>query len=164
VSYRGKSILSTTQSWKTKALGLDYADDLFTCMIAHLNAHNVSVPINLSGPHVVNSATSDPSFSWEEALWAAKIDPSDPDNPVFSLYVWPMENLTACPNYVTGLSDRVCGNSTDECGLNVREDRDTACTETSSGWYCDDLSGHPLPAILTRLKTVDVEHFYADCN
>lgn len=164
LAYTGMNILATTQSWKTAALSIDSADDLFTCMIAHLNANGVPVPINLSGPHIVNSGSSDPAFSWEEALFAAKIDTSDPDAPAFSVYVWPMDSLVNCPSYITGLSDRLCGTGVDNCGLIVRDDREEACTETGNGWYCDDLSGHPLPAVLTRLKSKDAEKFYPGCE
>jgi hypothetical protein len=162
-SYTGQSILTTTTAWKTTALNLDQTRDLFTCMLAHLNARGVEVPINLSGPNVTNSAGADPAFSWEEALWAVKIDMAPVDAPVFSFYVWPLDDLLDCSGYVSGLQDRVCGTFQGECGLTIRTDRDTACTETETGWLCDDTTGHALPAIKTRLKSKGASELYDGC-
>jgi hypothetical protein len=163
MSFTGQSIVTTTSGWKTAALTRDATDDLFTCLLAHLNAHGVEVPINISGPHIVNAPGYDPAFDWEEALWAVKVLVDEDGGVAFNLYVWPMNDLTQCADHVTGLSDRVCGLSDDACGLTVRTDRDDACTETATGWFCDDVSGHPLPAVLTRLKAADATSMYSDC-
>jgi hypothetical protein len=163
LSYPGQGILGATSAWKTTPLNLDQANDLFTCMLAHLNARGVEVPINLSGPNINNALGSDPAFSWDEALWATKIDLDPVDGAVFSFYVWPLDNLVDCPGYVSGLEDRVCGTFQGECGLTVRSDRETACTETETGWFCEDTTGHPLPAIKTRLKAKDASALYDGC-
>jgi hypothetical protein len=161
-SYPGQGLLATASAWKTTALTPDQTDDLFTCLLAHLNANGVSVPINLSGPHVTNAAGFDPSFNWEEALWAAKLVQDDDGGTVFNFYVWP-RSVAGCPNYAAELASRVCGTFTGSCGLTVRSDFATACTETAAGWYCNDATGHALPAILTRLKLGDVKKLYTGC-
>lgn len=160
-SYPGKGLLTTTQEWLTVPLALTAAQDLFTCMLAHLNAFGVEVPINLSGPSVTNTTGDDASFTWEEALWAAKIIPGT-SKTTFNFHVWPLDDLVLCESYVEQLTNRVCGGFSGNCGLTVRSDRATACTETSTGWYCDVTPTTTLPAIKTRLKVTDVESLY-DC-
>lgn len=166
VAYAGQSILAQAVNWKTAALNHDQADALFTCLVAHMNANGVTVPINLSGSQVTNQAVGyDPAFSWEEALWAVKIiDEGDASDVTFHLYAWPMNNMAGCAEYVSGLQSRICAKSDDNCGLTVRLDRDSACEEAGGLWSCDDASGHPLPAILTKLKAVDVPLMYSDCD
>lgn len=161
-SFPGQGLLATTSDWLTAGLSLASTQDLFSCLLAHLNAFGVEVPINLSGPSVTNSLGSDSGFEWEEALWATKITPTAHDA-YFEFYVWPLDDLTACLNYVPQLQNRVCGTYNGPCGLTVRHDRATACTETASGWYCNDASENPLPAIKTRLKETDVEVLYDNC-
>lgn len=162
VSYPGEGHLATTAAWKTAALTSDQTDDLFTCLLAHLNANGVTVPINLSGPNVTNAPGYDPSFAWEEALWATKLIHDEDGGTAFHFYVWPRA-AAGCANVAAELTHRVCGTIDGGCGLTVRTDLDTACTETSAGWYCNDVTGHALPAILTRLKLTDAKKLYTGC-
>jgi len=76
--------------------------------------------------------------------------------------VWP-RGVAGCPNAAIELANRVCGTIPGSCGLTVRTDLDSACTETAAGWYCNDITGHALPAILTRLKLGDVKKLYSGC-
>jgi hypothetical protein len=162
VTYPGQGLLTTASAWKTTALDADQTDDLFTCLLAHLNSNGVEVPINLSGPSVSNAGSYDPAFSWEEALWATKLVEADDGTTAFNFYVWP-RGVAGCPNAAIELANRVCGTAPGSCGLTVRTDIDSACTETGAGWYCDDPTGHALPAILTRLKLNDVKRLYSSC-
>ena len=161
-SYPGQGLLTTTPGWLTAPLPLTAAQDLFGCMLAHLNAFGVEVPINLSGPSVTNTAGHDANFTWEEALWVAKITSGPTQKTTFAFHVWPLDDLVQCEAYVEQLTNRVCGGFTGNCGLTVRSDRATVCTETSAGWYCDVTPTTTLPAIKTRLKVTDVETLY-DC-
>lgn len=164
-AYTGQGLLTTTADWLTAALTNSQAQDLFTCLLAHMNAHGVEVPINLSGPNVSNVDGSDGSFTWEEALWAVKITSPGTVKKKLDFYVWPLDDLLDCANYVEQLTDRVCGTYSGPCGLTVRTDRATACTEDShTGWSCTDATGTVvLPAIKTRLKETDVEAMYDSC-
>jgi hypothetical protein len=105
---------------------------------------------------------ADEDFTWQEALWVAKITPKGQDA-TFEFNAWPLDDLMECGSYVSQLEDRVCGSFTGDCGVNVRADRDSACTETESGWWCEDSTGHPLPAIKTRLKKGYIEALYDNC-
>jgi hypothetical protein len=162
VTYPGQGLLTTASGWKTTALNADQTDDVFACLLAHLNANGVTVPINLSGPNVSNAGSFDPSFAWEESLWAAKLVEADDGTMAFNFEVWP-RGVAGCPNAAIELAQRVCGTTPGSCGLTLRADFDSACTETATGWYCNDVTGHALPAILTRLKLGDVKKLYSGC-
>lgn len=161
-TFPGQGLLTTTQDWLDTPLTGGQAQDLFTCLLAHLNARGVEVPINLSGLDVPNVAGADDGFTWEEALWATKITTGGGGKTTFSFNVWPLDDLMECDEYVEHLTDRVCGTFSGNCNLTVRSDRATACTEQSHGWVCD-VGGTALPAIKTRLKSTDVELLYDTC-
>jgi hypothetical protein len=161
--FPGSSLLTTTTGWLTTSLTASQTNDLFTCLVAHLNAFGVEVPINVSGPNIKNTEGADSGFKWYEALWVAKITATNPQEPEFELNVWPLDDLIECNGFVPQLEDRVCGTFAGDCGVVVRGDRNTACEETESGWYCTDTTGHSMPAIMTRLKETDVELMYDNC-
>lgn len=162
-TFPGQGILSTTAGWLGAGLSNSQAQDLFACLLGHLNARGVEVPINLSGPSVTNTEGADSNFTWEEALWVAEITSPGTHKRSFSFQVWPLDDLMSCSEYVEQLEDRVCGTYSGTCGLTIRTDRSTACSEGAAGWTCTGLSGVALPAIKTRLKSTDVELLYDSC-
>ncbi|MEZ4302150.1 MAG: hypothetical protein R3B70_44900 [Polyangiaceae bacterium] len=161
-TFPGQGLLTTTQDWLTTPLTTEEAEDLFTCLLAHLNSRGVEVPINLSGLHVPNLSGADSGFTWEEALWATRIKVNPGKAPTFSFNVWPLDDLLECDRYVEHLEDRVCGTFSGDCNLTIHTDRDSACTEGSHGWVCD-VGGTSMPVIKTRLKSTDVELLYDSC-
>jgi hypothetical protein len=163
-TFPGQGILSTTQGWLSGGLPLAGAQDVFSCLLAHMNARGVQVPINLSGPSVTNTDGADANFDWEEALWVTRIVPATATTKLrFDFYVWPLDDLLACTEYASQVRDRICGLYSGTCGATVRTDRSNACTELTDGWYCTPVPGVTLPAIKTRLKVTDVDIMYDNC-
>jgi hypothetical protein len=159
-TFTGQGVLTTTTEWKTKPLSTARKEDLFSCMLAHLNSLDIQVPMMLSGPSIYNSPTFDGSaYEFEEALWGTAITDNG-GTPVFNFYVWPSQELDDyCLVDLTGvLNLRLCGSFVGPCNLTVRTDRTTACTETTKGFECDGK-----PAIQTRLRPVDLPLLYGVC-
>lgn len=162
-TFPGEGILSTTSDWLTAPIGTPAAEDLFSCLLAHMNARGVQVPIHLSGPSITNTESAGDGFDWEEALWVTDLVQTGSSKVTFNFYVWPLDDLLDCGEYARQVKDRVCGTYSGNCGVTVRTDRSTACTDTPDGWYCSPSSGQSLPAIMTRLKVTDVETMYDNC-
>jgi hypothetical protein len=160
-TFSGQGLLVTTAAWKTAALATAKKEDLFSCMLAHLNSAGIHVPIMLSGPSVYDSPTFDgSSYDFDEALWATEITYDPDDSPSFHFYVWPSQALDEfCPINLTGvLQLRLCGTFPGSCQLTVRTDKASVCSEHNNGWTC---AGRP--AIQTRLRPVDVPLLYGVC-
>lgn len=167
--YHGKGLLTTTGDWLVKGLPIEAAEDLFTCVAILLNPDWQGVPVFLSGPSV---AKPDVPFPHIEALWTVDLSEG---RPIY--HVWPIldvKGATTCWGEDAGAGDpwrfRVCGSNTEDCSLDVREDRENECEEVDfvvngeakkdgSHFYCSAPpmpGGTPVkkPAIRTALKTL----------
>jgi hypothetical protein len=159
----GQGILSKTTEWKTDALALDAKEDLFSCLMAHLNPFNVEVPIYLSGYKVQIDSNFDASdYIYDEALWVTEIEETTA-GPKFHLNVWPLGDLvttcTAGTPTIDGLMTRACGTlEAWECGINVHADVGNDCQEVDGYYTC---LGRP--AIRTMLRAVDMSVMYPTC-
>lgn len=167
LSETGEGHMDTAMGWKTTGLTMTQAEDLFACVIAHMNGFGEYVPIHLSGPNVaeVSDAAVD-GFNWEEALFAVDIT-INPLNggPMFKYHAYPFPH-PECPTIVTGIDSRICG-STPACGLTIHPSADIAsdCVTNVDGTYCDlNGSGSYVPMVKTRLKSTDVSKLYRTCG
>jgi hypothetical protein len=73
VHYTGEGILTSTTQWGTAALSDAAKEDLFACIVAHLNPLDQNtVPIFLSGTAVGQDGLST-EYPVKEALWTADV-------------------------------------------------------------------------------------------
>jgi hypothetical protein len=148
--YEGGGILSTTGSWVTGGLTTSQKEEALTCMVAHLNPTGMHVPIFFSGPSIAGTESSETSgFGLEEAVWQAVLPPGQA--PIY--YAWPRVDLLEVCDLPTELSwiTRICGLPVNTCGVQIRYDRDTACTGSNGSFTCDGK-----PAIQTTLQAGDL--------
>lgn len=150
-TFQGSGLLTTTSAWKTSGLSRAQQEDLFTCLLAHLNFYDVEVPIVLSGPSITDRPGEDSSlFTSSEAVWTTKITTNILTGaPMLQYNVWPRLGLNdLCGTLVAAtLGARVCGLGL-LCGLTIRTDFASACTSTERGYSCD---GRPaIETILTE--------------
>lgn len=167
VTGQGHMATVTAANWKTTGLSMSQTEDLFACVIAHMNGFGETVPIHLSGPNV-NEVIDGPllGYTWEEALFAVDIS-INPLNggPDFKYHAYPFAHA-GCPTIVTGLDTRICG-STAACGLTIHPSSEigTKCVLAPEGYYCDlKGTGSYVPMVMTRLLAVDVSKFYRTCG
>jgi hypothetical protein len=149
--YSGGGILATTASWISGGLSIAQKEDVLTCMIAHLNAFDVHVPIFLSGPSINSNESADTSgFSVEEAIWQAKI-PGPGQAPIY--YAWPRANLLNLCQVLSTTTwiQRICGTPVNTCGVQVRLDQAFVCSGGNGRYTCNGK-----PAIETTLKDGDL--------
>ncbi len=153
--YPGGGMLSTTNGWLNAPLSDSARDDLFACMLAHLNPFGVEVPIRLTGSSVPNQATDVSDFTFQEALWIANISSATTG---VKYEVWPLPSLKNCFGPITSaaIETRVCGQGNPVCGLQVHADMN-ACVQDANthNWTCQGK-----PAIQTWLKADDVATLY----
>jgi hypothetical protein len=158
----GEGILTTTTEWKSQGLDLPASEDLFSCLLAHLNPFNEEVPIFLSGKNVQVDGGFDASpYIYEEALWVTEINTM---GPTIHFYVWPLGDLqTLCTEAdpsIQGIVTRVCGTmDASECGVTVHESLDACDIDDTTGFYT--CLGRP--AIKTKLRAVDMPTIYPSC-
>lgn len=153
VPFYGGGILTTTAGWLTGALTPPQRNDLFTCMLTHLNPEGAHVPIWLAGPKVTETAPTPPEYQVEEALWVALVDSSG-----IHFHVWPLPGVTTyCPSVSGDLNTRTC-DTIPNCGLQVHSDLSTACTGAGDSWTCNGA-----PAIKTRLTLSSLKLLYSEC-
>lgn len=157
--FAGEGFLTTTGDWLNGGLTVDQTEDMFECMLAHMNHYTV-VDINLAGPNVRDDPDMDTSpFVWEEALWQSTIDTTG-SKVTIDTQVWPLGGFSGCPGEIDELETRVCGTSAGggSCGLTIQTDLATACAESQDGWRCN---GDPV--VKSRLKTIQVPELYPGC-
>jgi hypothetical protein len=161
----GQGILKDTSEWKSQGLPLKAKEDLFSCLMAHLNPFDVEVPIYLSGYNVnidVNFDSSD--YVYNEALWATDIEIIN-GTPYIHLNVWPLHHLVdMCYDDVKvaieGLRTRACGTlSAQGCGITVHDDVASDCEEINGYYKCLDM-----PAIRTMLRADEMILMYPTCG
>ena len=163
--YDGAGLLTTTGGWLTGGLQMGPKQDIFACLLAHLNPAPVPVHILVSGASVDDKSTeqlNQDDFSFDEAVWSVSFASSFA--PI--LTVWPLGDLvTACgrSNVIPILQTRVCGfegpDPTMNCGVHFRVDLDTACEKSGGHYNCGGQ-----PAIRTRLKPEDVSKLHGGCG
>ena len=161
VPYYGHSLLTTTGGWLDGNLSMGQRQDVFACLLAHLNPAPLPVHILLSGNSVrdksddVNEPDQD-AFSFDEAVWGVTVDTSL----AATLRVWPMRDLvTTCGRGVFDiLQTRVCAFDLLDCGVDVRGDLPIACDETAGHFTC-----YGQPAIRSRLEPGSVSKMYGGC-
>lgn len=166
VSPTGQGFLTTTTGWDTGALPIPAAEDLFACVVAHLNPYT-QVAINLSGPKVTNDPNADTSdFTWEEALWMVDMRSSNLGGVTIDARVWPLSGVLECGSYVSQIETRVCGSYAGEapCDVDVRLNVAGECIQGNGGWYCRDIAGNFAPVIKSRLKVDEVSTIYGVCH
>jgi hypothetical protein len=165
LSPTGQGFLTTTTGWDTGALTTAQAEDLFACVVAHLNPYT-QVAINLSGPRVTNDPNADTTdFTWEEALWLVDIR-SPLGIPSIDVRVWPLGGVLACGSYVDQIETRLCGSYAGgaSCDVDVRLNLAGECVQGIGGWYCRDIAGNYAPVIKSRLKVDDASTIYGVCH
>jgi hypothetical protein len=156
----GRSLLNTTAQWLDKPLGDGARNDLFACMLAHLNPLG-TVDIRLTGHSVTSQATPEEAkrYPVREALWVAETDVT---TGTLAFHVWPFSDLLGRCGSGTGdsLIYRVCAEiDPASCGLTVHNDADTECTEVNGFYTCNQK-----PAIQTWLKAEDVDDVHPECK
>ena len=159
VEYPGSGFLQTTGGWLTGGLQQGPRQDIFACILAHLNPSTQAVDILLSGASVKLSSTQLDldQFTFDEAVWGVTVSSSFG----LTLNVWPMSDLeSACGRRVfSTLQTRVCGGYDGNCDINVRNDLATACTSSTSGHY----TCNGQPALRTRLRPQSVSVLHNGC-
>ncbi len=156
-SYAGGGLLNTTSGWMSAGLSTAQQEDVLACMIAHLNPFDLHVPIFLSGPSVtISGNANDLGFLLGEAVWQVEINAQGA--PTYT--IWPLSDLQNVCGSVTDESmiTLVCGTPTNDCGVVIRHDFDTACTGTNGSFSCDGK-----PALQTSLHDSDVSGRH-DCS
>lgn len=159
-SYPGYGHLPAAQAWLTSASGLaaNVRNDLFACMLAHLNPGQMSVDIRLTGPNAWNNDNDfDPTpFGFQEALWVAQPNSAG----AFDFHVWPLPDLIDKCQCITSdlVKYRVCGEYPGDCGLFPEEDLND-CVKDNGVYTCNGQ-----PAIQTWLTTSGADTLYARCN
>jgi hypothetical protein len=160
----GEGILKNTTEWKSFGLDLEGKEDVYNCLLAHLNPFDEEVPIYLSGRNVEHDTGFDASpYIYEEALWMTEIEVTV-SGPQIHLNVWPLADLemicTAGTPTIDGLTTRVCGSmDAEECGITVHESLSGCDLEKDGHYTC---LGRP--AIKTRLRAVDMSVMYPNCG
>lgn len=161
ILYYGHSLLTTTGGWLDGGLSMGQRQDIFACLLAHLNPAPVPVHMLISGNSVrdkseyVDEPDQD-AFSFDEAVWGVTVDTSL----AATLRVWPMRDLvTTCGRGVYDiLQTRVCAFDLLDCGVDVRGDLPIACDETGGHFTC-----YGQPAIRSRLEPSSVSKLYGGC-
>jgi hypothetical protein len=149
--YSGGGILNSAASWLTGGLTTSQQEEALTCMVAHLNPSGMHVPVFFSGPSISGTESSESNgFGLEEAVWQAVL-PGPGQAPIY--YAWPrvdLFELCALPTELSWLT-RVCGLPANTCGVEIRYDRDVACTGSNGSFTCNGK-----PAIQTTLQEGDL--------
>ncbi|MDI3282547.1 hypothetical protein [Polyangium sp. 15x6] len=149
--YTGGGILATTGSWPSAGLTTSQKEDALTCMVTHLNPFGAHVPFFLSGPSIAGTESPEAGgFTIEEAIWQVKLEGPN-QTPIY--YAWPHVDLLNTCGLVTSLTwvTRICGSSLNTCGVQVRDDRATACTGSDGIFTCNGK-----PAVQTSLEESDL--------
>jgi hypothetical protein len=160
-TYAGGGLLRTTTGWLTKALDQAAEEDLVTCIILLLNPNYKGIPVFLAGTSVSrNDQISADGYPFEEALWSASVSEVE-----VKFHVWPLFEGPQFPDDCSADATdpeapwkyRVCGSDSEQCDVDVRYDRNTACEKAplneadkdEEHYLCDKK-----PAMKTRLKNV----------
>lgn len=148
--FHGKGHLSSTQGWLSGPLDPLATNDLFACMLVHLNPYGIHVPILLTGPHIADDGADHSEFKVREAIWLAQKVGAQ-----MHYTVWPtpvFTKLCVASDPMDALRDRVCGQNPAACSLSEGASIAQDCTHDSEsgGYYCKGR-----PAILTTLKEGD---------
>jgi len=152
--YHGEGIMTTTAQWSSSALDQPAVEDLFTCIIAHLNPTGVVVPIFLSGPSVDDKEVGD-LYPVEEAVWSTRLTVTGIAYDVWPLF--PVPEACASDPY-EALKTRVCGHDAVVCNLVSHSTfaEDCVAVVNDLGQYD---GGHYVcngrPAIKTSLQSVE---------
>lgn len=157
--YKGGGILTTTTQWTVAGLNTAAKEDLFACIVAHLNPLGELVPIFLSGPSV-RPETLSTGYPVREALFTAELTEVG-----VSYHVWPLFAVPemCAANPFDALKERVCGQDALECSLVPHQSTGSDCTLTTPG---DDGRAICLgrKAIMTRLQNADfLSTLYPEC-
>ncbi len=113
VTVWGGGIVTTADQWSSSALSESAMEDLFTCMIAHLNPLGLNVPIFLSGPSVDDKEVGS-LYPVEEAVWSTRLTEVGIFYDVWPLF--PVPEACASDPY-EALKTRVCGQNAEACNL-----------------------------------------------
>ncbi len=158
-TYQGGGILKTTDQWTTTALDQHAKEDLYTCIITHLNPLGITVPLFLSGPSV-KITTTNVEYPVQEALWTTSLDSGRPEYDV-----WPLFQLKepCLVDPAEALKKRVCGQNAEKCKLTPHDNYVDDCiidVPDDGGHY--KCNGRP--AIKTFLKSEkSLETLYPAC-
>lgn len=162
--YHGGGLLDTASGWLYEALLQPAQEDVFACILAHLNPSGQHVDIALMGPSVVDDPTFDAAqFSFKEALWGAEISTtcsSGVCTDVLTFHAWPLEDLSQeCSDPVITNEEiltRICPNDPNNlCELTIHANL-ASCIETSPGVYTT-CNGRPV--VQTRLDPYNTPPF-----
>ncbi len=154
-SIAGLGHLTTGAAWLTGPLPHAAINDLMACMIAHVNAFNVPVPIQLFGANVEDDLVPHSEISVSEARWVAHVNVDD----VTSFTVWPSTYVKrSCEDTLSALRDRACGQWPAGCNLELGVG---SCTynAVTKGYDCNGA-----PAIETKLRPEDLPLLYRVCQ
>lgn len=156
--FHGKGHLSTTASWLSGPLSAQGTNDLFACMLIHLNPLDLHVDILLSGLDIVDDGEDHSDFTVPEAVWIARKVGSQ-----MHYTVWPTEPFTTlcAADPMDALINRVCGHDPEACGVQKGADfaQDCIWQSSSGGYLCNGRR-----AILTTLKEPDVYDLHPMCD
>lgn len=162
-TYQGMGHLGTTAGWLTGPLSGTGRDDLFACIVAHLNPYGIEVPLVLSGASVTDDGIEYPDFTVDEALWVVDFPNSLPH-----YTVWPTDQFKelCVADPAVALEDRVCGQHPALCNLDVGASIQLDCfyDVAAGGYYCN--VGNPpvaRPALKTSLKEADFMRLNKRC-
>jgi hypothetical protein len=162
----GQGFLTTTTDWDEQGLTTSQAQDLFTCVVAHMNPY-AQVDINLSGENVANDPNADTSqFTFEEALWQVNITAVLGGTLSIKTRVWPLEGFLDCQDAIDNIDTRICGTyeGSSDCDVDVRSNVANECFQGAGGWWCKNLAGKYGPVIKSRLKAEEAPYLYKTCN
>lgn len=156
--FHGKGHLSTTDGWLSGGLNGRATNDLFACMLVHLNPYGIHVDILLTGPDVPDDGMDHSDFKVPEAVWLAeKIGPQ------MHYTVWPTKPFTilCAADPMDALRERVCGQNPGACSLSKGASLAQDCVrdQPSGGYYCNGK-----PTILTTLKEADFYDLHRLCT
>jgi hypothetical protein len=163
LSFYGSGILTTTAGWGSAALTNAQKEDLFTCVLTHLNPSGAEIDTYLKGPSVAADNSDGTVFDFTEAVWLTTVSAGPFTGTVVEHHVWPQQDLrTRCgPSLEGSLGTRVCGTSAGCGDLTIHTDADFAadCTGSDGSYTCLGK-----PAIQTKLKTVQLSGIHPKCT
>jgi hypothetical protein len=165
-TYTGEGLLDTTNDWSS-SLAATVKLDLFSCMIALINAEGTNVDVYLTGENVL-AQDEQGDFIYPDAIWQAYLDGTG----ALKFRVWPLEPIKKECGELTSywVLHRVCDDPWGDCGVEIMDDlndcsqvdgnANTVIDSDEAGiWTCNGL-----PAIQTWLEEDGIEAIYPRCD
>jgi hypothetical protein len=160
--FEGGGILRTTSGWTTGPLTLGAKEDLFACMMAHVNPSNFAIPILLKGDNVYDDGGAHNEFIYPEAVMQATISASGGVH----FDIWPhpaFVHLCTGDDPFNMFAARLCAHGDPEvnCGATIHSSASLATDCEQDEDYNYSCGGKP--AIETWLSETGITELHPTC-